>query len=363
MAIDIEATWQRLSEAERSYIDFLAPLAAQGDVFSQRKLLDYYDEDSIGKILARLCYGVHIQDPFAILRLGQQYTIQRPRISGKPQLFDQDFEEAKRLLKIASESPVPVVAEQAGHCFKAIFHRFSREFDPGSLADSLGTLVTGIVADGPSAYTVKKYVGTSLEPHVPAGIETIAWDAFRKTRIRKVHLPFSLRVIQQSAFSDCTELTEVVLPRYVHTVASFAFYGCTKMKELHLSASMHTVDSHSFKNCTSLDFVRIPGNIRTIGREAFAGSGLKTLILDEGVETICQGAFRDTPLTTVYLPQSLRNIEKNAFAGCSQLKVCYADSCFLFPRFDTFGKGNEALAKGFSYNLDAAFDHYRLNEA
>jgi hypothetical protein len=263
---------------------------------------------------------------------------------------------------MASESSVPVVAEHAGHCYKAIFYRFSREFDPGSLADTLGTLVTGIVADGPSAYTVKKYAGKSPEPHVPAGIETIAWDAFRKTQIERVHLPFSLRLIQQSAFADCTELTEVAIPRNVHTVESFAFYGCTKLQDLHLSPSMNQIHSHCFKNCTALEYVRIPGNIRTIGKEAFAGSGLKTLVLEEGVETICQGAFRNTPLTTVYLPESLRNIEKNAFAGCQKLKVCYADSFFRFPRFDTFGSGNDALSKGYPYAMDAAFDHYRLTK-
>lgn len=362
MAIDIEAAWQRLPESERKYIDFLAAQAKQGDTFLQEKLLDFYDKGSLGQILERLSYGVHILDAFAMLRLGQQYTILRPRISGQHQAFDQDFEEAKRLLKLASLSCVEAVVEQAQHEYTAIFHRFSREYDPETLLDTFGTLLTGYVADGPSAYSVNKYAGNSTEPHVPAGIEAIRWGAFQKSHIEKVYLPFSLQEIAGSAFADCKELASLQLPNNVHTVDSYAFSGCKKLQSVRLSPAMTEIRDSVFKYCTALEAIRIPGNIRTIGREAFAGSGLKTVVLEEGVETIGQGAFRDTPLDTIYLPQSLRRIEKNAFAGCGQLKVCYGDFHYRFHRFDTFAGGNQALATAFSYIHDAAQNNYRLNK-
>ena len=60
--------------------------------------------------------------------------------------------------------------------------------------------------------------------------------------------------------------------------------------------------------------------MRFIGNKAFFKSGLKSVELKEGLETIGARAFAVTPLETVHIPKSVKVIGAQAFYGCSIMR-------------------------------------------
>lgn len=74
--------------------------------------------------------------------------------------------------------------------------------------------------------------------------------------------------------------------------------------------------------------VEFPGSIREIPSDMFNGmfmrdshSALKRIIIGEGIEKLCQGAFQNcTGIEEISIPSSVRNFESYLFYGCSKLK-------------------------------------------
>ncbi len=81
------------------------------------------------------------------------------------------------------------------------------------------------------------------------------------------------------------------------------------------------IEEHAFLGCTSLTFVDFGLGWKEIGRQAFYGcSALKDIVLPEGIETICYGAFSDAAIEAIHLPNTLKKIEATAFK-CHHLKT------------------------------------------
>ncbi|GAB6961332.1 hypothetical protein JCM17724A_00810 [Prevotella fusca JCM 17724] len=81
------------------------------------------------------------------------------------------------------------------------------------------------------------------------------------------------------------------------------------------------IGQHAFLGCTSLTFVDFGLGWKEIGRQAFDGcSALKDIVLPEGIETICYGAFSGAAIEAIHLPNTLKKIEATAFK-CHHLKT------------------------------------------
>lgn len=72
---------------------------------------------------------------------------------------------------------------------------------------------------------------------------------------------------------------------------------------------------------TGLGGIVLPGTITSIGKNAFAMSRLKSITLNEGLESIGEYAFYETPMEELTLPATLVNTTQQAFALMSQLKT------------------------------------------
>lgn len=112
----------------------------------------------------------------------------------------------------------------------------------------------------------------------------------------------SLSGIADSAFMNCTTITEVVLPSSVYYIANNAFWGCSSL--------------------TTLNF----DNITEIGDLAFYGCNFSTIELSSSLNAIKQYAFAsNSNLETINLPSGLDIWEENIFNGCSSLKTIYCE--------------------------------------
>ncbi len=73
-------------------------------------------------------------------------------------------------------------------------------------------------------------------------------------------------------------------------------------------------------NWDYLSQVTIPSSVKRIGECSFVHTGLKRLVLPEGVEMIETSAFADCEkLEKVVIPSTVSNIATNAFRGCTSL--------------------------------------------
>ncbi len=77
--------------------------------------------------------------------------------------------------------------------------------------------------------------------------------------------------------------------------------GLTNLGEPFSSGAM-------FNGCRSLQYIDIPENIKYISSNCFSNSGLTSVTLHEGLETIDSGAF-NCPIQNVEIPKSVKNID------------------------------------------------------
>lgn len=112
-------------------------------------------------------------------------------------------------------------------------------------------------------------------------------------------IPYGIKVIGDSAFSDCIYLTEVLVPD-----------------------SVNYIEDYAFDYCTSLESIIIPASVKSIGHSAFESChSLKSIIIPEGVEKLGDWAFSYCfNLESITLPASLTTIDPTVFLFCDKLK-------------------------------------------
>jgi exosortase/archaeosortase len=178
------------------------------------------------------------------------------------------------------------------------------------------------------------YLGDELIENlvIPDGVTVIKQNAFRGcTSIKSVTIPSSVTEIKTYAFSGCTGLNDV----YISSMESWLSMTCDSnplnyASNLYLNGELVTdlsslegitsIRSSAFYTCKSLENANIPESVTSIGRYAFAGSGITTATIPDGITRIDEGLFSNcSSLTRVTIPSSIRYIEMKAFAYCTSL--------------------------------------------
>lgn len=90
-----------------------------------------------------------------------------------------------------------------------------------------------------------------------------------------------LVTIDAHAFRGCTRLTSVSMPSTLKTISQEAFYGCSKL-DIVMPQTVESIGDNAFYGCTSMTSSQLVGKKDTqvsIGKNAFAGSGVKSLTI------------------------------------------------------------------------------------
>ncbi len=146
---------------------------------------------------------------------------------------------------------------------------------------------------------------------------------------------------------NSASLREAALPSSVKTVYTEAFTGCPSLERINLK-DVTTVYDRAFEGCGALESVGGGNRFSTgmaLGERAFAGSGLRGILLDRDLgeaeaevfadcKRLCQvgftsavtrlggGAFRGcSALGQLCLPASLDRLEGGVFSGCTGLRT------------------------------------------
>ena len=67
---------------------------------------------------------------------------------------------------------------------------------------------------------------------LPESLESLGENAFEKSGLTQVVIPYNVKTIKQYCFYSCTSLTEVVLPSGVHTLTSYVFGSDKALKKI-----------------------------------------------------------------------------------------------------------------------------------
>ena len=185
----------------------------------------------------------------------------------------------------------------------------------------------------PSALIVEN---NGIIENLPETLVKIGGSAFSNNAgLVKITLPASITTIDNAAFKNCPNLTEVVLLTSNAKAATSlkinesAFENCSSLAKIILPAYTTTIAQYAFRNAGIVDLV-IPAGITSIGKQAFNGcTSLKTLTFENTASisladdtAATGGVFAGcTALETVNLGANISTIGEKAFSGCTSLQT------------------------------------------
>ena len=148
---------------------------------------------------------------------------------------------------------------------------------------------------------------------IPEGVTSIGSYAFRGcSGLTSVTIPESVTAIGSSAFSDCSGLTSVTIPDSVTSIGYSAFSGCSGLQAVNIS-DLRCWLQISFSNTYS-------NPLGDAHRLYLGGEELTTVVIPDGVTSICYSFYGCSGLTSVTIPESVTSIGNYAFSDCSKLK-------------------------------------------
>ena len=192
---------------------------------------------------------------------------------------------------------------------------------------------------------------------LPDSIIEIGSFAFRKTSLKEIYIPNSVRKFGYGMFDqsleviysdklidgvlyneDRTEIiyfprnderTEYSIPDSVLVIAPYAFAYCSSLQHIYMSDMLKVIGDWAFVNCSSLKHVRISESVIEIGARAFEGcSSLEYIEIPQSVVKVGGWIFSNClSLKIAKIPKSVKMVEP--FIGCSSLNLQYDDKYYL----------------------------------
>ena len=158
---------------------------------------------------------------------------------------------------------------------------------------------------------------------IPDTVTEIGWGAFKNcSSLKEITIPNSITEIRDSTFSDCSSLTQITIPDSIICIRHYAFSNCSSLTQIHISDNVTEIGDHAFDGCFSLTKIVIPNGVTEIGWETFKDcSSLKEINIPNSITKIGDNAFEGcSSLTKIAIPNGVTEIGCEAFKDCSSLK-------------------------------------------
>ena len=150
------------------------------------------------------------------------------------------------------------------------------------------------------------------------------------------HNGLPVKVINASAFAECSGVTSIIISEGVETIKATAFTGAKKLKAITLPSTIKTIGNESHKVFPSslkgvfiddlsawcnIDFYNSSSNpLQTTGKLYLNGELIEDLVIPEDVKVIKQIAFQHADsIKSVTLNEGIEEIGEYAFSYCQNL--------------------------------------------
>lgn len=165
-----------------------------------------------------------------------------------------------------------------------------------------------------------RYIGSSKNIEIPAGVKTIRKSAFYGNEtIEEVVIPASVEAIETDAFRGCTGLKTVRIADGVVEFGQDVFNGCTSLTTVVLPNNLQKISAGLFDGCSSLTEIALPSGVTEIGERAFKDTNLAQITLADGITKISDSAFMGAKLVSITLSAGITEIGESAFEDCTEL--------------------------------------------
>lgn len=208
--------------------------------------------------------------------------------------------------------------------------------------------------------TLIAYIGKNTRVVIPDNIHgnpitDIGEGCFAGCNIEYVWIPSNISTIQRSAFENVDSLKKVVFEKITNLkfIGEKAFSGTAFIDE--------AVDDDGFLilngiliRCTLTGNIKLPYTVRTISDNAFVGSGILSVKINEGCRIIRANAFNGVDaLEWIFMPESVQTVEDNAFGGTGENVVLKSfGSAIAKVIADTYGFVSEIHDVEFTYSVE-----------
>lgn len=109
-----------------------------------------------------------------------------------------------------------------------------------------------------------------LSVHIPDSVSIIGEDAFSEcSRLKNVNIPNSVTEIGASAFRKCYELDNITIPNSVKEIGGSAFSRCHGLTSINIQGGITCINDSTFLHCYRLESITIPNSVTSIDWEAF----------------------------------------------------------------------------------------------
>ena len=167
---------------------------------------------------------------------------------------------------------------------------------------------------------------------IPDMVKKIGKDAFYGCDIPLVSVPNSVETIADDAFWMCKKLTNIYIGSGVDSIGKNVFGYCEELHGIRVSESNRIYDSRD--NCNAI--------IETASNKMVLGCASTSI--PSSVAVVGQGCFNYfTGITSIDIPGTVKEIEEDAFWGCSNLKTIYIGSVGVIRQHAFYGLNADAV--------------------
>ena len=122
--------------------------------------------------------------------------------------------------------------------------------------------------------------------------------------VKSLIVPEGIISIMKSAFDNC-DIEFVKLPDSLKKIGPYAFANCKNLEKVDFGTGLEVINHNVFEGCVNLHSIELPSQMEVILSDAFIRSGLESVVLNDGLKKIGDGAFDSTKLVSVTIPETV----------------------------------------------------------
>ena len=170
------------------------------------------------------------------------------------------------------------------------------------------------------------------------------------------YIPDGTRIIEEGAFTFCTNIYSIVIPESVTEIRREAFCYCSSLNEIIIPNSVTSIGHSAFCYCASLTNVTISDGVTGIGSYAFGeNDALASVRIPDSVHTFGINIFSNSPI--VYCS---KGSDADAWATGLGYPVVYTPVITLQPESVTVASGDTATFTVEAEGTDLTWQWYYL---